>query len=80
MLKREGFEDNHKRVYRIYKEEGLQVRKRKRKKAAKWRGEKPEMPKRANERWSMDFIHDSTCDGRRIRVLSVVDDYTRECL
>lgn len=80
MLRRAGFTDNHKRVYRIYTEEELQVRKRKRKKATRWRGEKPQSPVRANERWSMDFVHDSLENGRKIRVLTVVDDYTRECI
>jgi putative transposase len=45
MLRRQGFEDNHKRVYRIYREEGLQVTKRKKRKASKWRGDKPVTPK-----------------------------------
>lgn len=80
MLRREGWADNHKRLYRIYREEGLQVRKRKRKRMAKWRGERPGAPQRPNERWSMDFVQDALADGRRIRVLNVMDDFTRECL
>lgn len=71
---------SHKKIYRIYKEEGLQVRRRRRKQTAKYRGEKPERPSDANERWSMDFMHDALANGRRIRLLNIVDDFTRECL
>jgi putative transposase len=80
VLKREGFTDNHKRVYRIYREEGLQVRQRKRKRTAKWRGEKPQPPERINSRWSMDFVHDSTARGQKLRMLTIMDDCTRRCL
>ena len=81
LLRREGWTDNHKRVYRIYREEGLQVPKRKRKRAAKGRDAQcPAAPTRMNERWSMDFVQDALADGRKIRVLNVVDDFTRECL
>ena len=80
VLRREGFEDNHKRIYRVYREEKLQVKVRKRRKAARWRGAKPEPAARANERWSMDFMSDQLADGRKIRVLNIVDDYTRQCL
>lgn len=79
-LRREGFEDNHKRIFRVYQEEGLQVPMRKKRKAARWRGEKPEASTRQNDRWSMDFMSDQLADGRRIRTLNIVDDYTRECL
>lgn len=80
LLRRRGFADNHKRVYRIYCQEGLQVRKRKGRKTSKWRGEKVPAPEGANERWSLDFVHDVTRNGRKIRVLNVIDDFTRECL
>jgi putative transposase len=80
MLQREGFEDNHKRVFRVYQEENLQVRRKKRKCTAKYRGDPRTEPTRRNERWSMDFVHDMLFDGRRLRVLNVVDDFTRECL
>lgn len=80
MLRREGFLVNHKRVARIYREEGLQVRRRRRKKmAAAVRVPLP-APDKANMRWSMDFVMDVVSGGRRIRVLAVVDDFTRECL
>jgi putative transposase len=80
VLRRNGFEDNHKRVYRVYREEGLQVKARKRRKTSRWRGERPEPARRANERWSMDFVSDQLANGRKIRTLNVVDDFTRECL
>jgi len=80
VLKREGFTDKRKRVYRIYREEGLQVRQRKRKHTAKWRGEKPNAPDHKNARWSMDFVHDSTARGQKIRMLNILDDCTRRCL
>lgn len=80
VLRREGFTDNHKRIYRIYREEKLQVKVRRRRKTARWRGAKPEPARRINERWSMDFMSDQLADGRKIRVLNVVDDFTRQCL
>jgi putative transposase len=80
LLRREGWTDNHKRVFRIYQEEKLQVRRRKRRKAGEARGEKPVPPARMNERWSMDFVQDQLMTGRRVRLLTVVDDFTRECL
>lgn len=80
VLRRDGFTDNHKRIYRIYCEEGLQVQQRKRKRTAKWRGEKPNAPDCINARWSMDFVHDSTARGQKIRMLNILDDCTRRCL
>jgi len=79
-LRREGFLDNTKRIYRIYREEKLQVQVRRKRKRSLWRGEKPVAPEVANERWSMDFMSDQLADGRKIRTLNVVDDHTRECL
>ena len=70
---------NHKRTERIYREEGLSLRKRKRKKmAAQTRIVLP-APTGPNERWSMDFVTDSIVSGRRFRALVIVDDYSREC-
>jgi len=80
LIRREGFEDNHKRIYRVYSEEKLQVRKRKRRKQRPRRGFEKIEPSRRNERWSMDFMHDSTSAGQKFRLLNIVDDYTRECL
>jgi len=80
LLRREGFQDNHKRIERIYREEKLQVKRRIKKQTARWRGESLKVASRTNECWSMDFIHDSLWDGRRLRFLTVEDDYTRESL
>src|SRR5207248_5534122 len=71
---------NRKRVYRLYKLEGLSVRIKKRKKRGSHLRIIPALPTRANERWSMDFVQDSLIDARRFRVLTVVDVFTRECL
>ena len=79
MLKREGWEVGPKRVYRIYKEEGLEVRTRKRRKyASAVRVPLPEAEK-PGERWSMDFVSDSLANGKRLRVLTVVDHFDRSC-
>lgn len=81
LLRREGFRDNHKRIERIYREEGLQVRRRRRKRTTRSkRIRRIEVPARPDQRWSMDFIHDCMAGGRRFRCLTIVDDYTRECL
>jgi putative transposase len=70
---------NHKRVYRIYGEEGLMVRTKLRKKRASQLRPIAPKPTTRNERWSMDFVADTLLDGRRFRVLTVVDNFTREC-
>jgi putative transposase len=81
LLRREGFEDNHKRIHRVYQSEGLQVKKRTRRKQRVDRGqERPAAPAAPNERWSLDFVHDRMENGRSLRMLAVVDDHTRECL
>lgn len=80
LLRREGWIVNTKRVYRLYREEGLQVRVKKRtKRAAHARVPLPEAA-RPNQRWSMDFVSDRLADNRWFRILTVVDQYTRECL
>ncbi len=71
---------NHNRVYRIYRLEGLAVRKRRRKRVAGWRGETSALPARANQRWSMNFMPDTTKRRGSLRTLTVVDDHPRECL
>jgi len=80
LLRREGWTVNHKRVYRLYKQEGLQVRRRKRKRIGAVERQPLAIPSRQNERWSMDFVADALTDGRRFRSLNIVDDYNRECL
>jgi putative transposase len=80
LLRREGHLVNRKRVYRLYKAERLMVRRRSgRKRALGMRAPMP-TPAAANERWSLDFVHDQMVDGRRFRILTMVDDCTRECL
>ena len=80
MLRREGWRVNTKRVYRIYREENLGVRTARRKKrSAHLRVPLPQ-PIRPNQRWSMDFVSDRVADGRWFRILTVVDQFTRECL
>jgi len=80
LLRREGFTDNHKRIYRVYREESLQIRSRRRKRVARWRGERLEAPRGPNQVWAMDFMSDQLADGRRLRALPIIDVYTRECL
>ena len=79
MLKREKLVINHKRTERIYREEGLALRRKKRRKGAA--GVRVMIPAamRANEHWSMDFVSDSIVTGRRFRALTIVDNYTHEC-
>jgi len=79
LLRREGQLINHKRVYRLYKDAGLAIRKRKKKCPSEKRG-KPDSVTAANIRWSFDFVSDTLASGRRIRVLTVIDEATRECL
>lgn len=81
LLRREGWPINHKRVYRLYLEEGLGLKRKKprRRRAAVARQEKKEA-RGPNERWAMDFMHDTFFDDRTFRVLTVIDVFTRECL
>ena len=80
LLRREGWTVNHKRVYRLYGQEGLQVRRRKRKRIGAVERQALAIPTRPNERWSMDFISDALSAGRKFRSLNIVDDFNRECL
>lgn len=79
MLLREGIPANHKRVYRLYREEGLAMRIRQRRRI-RWSGAvvKP-AASQPNQRWSMDFVTDCVSSGKVIRMLTIVDDCTREC-
>jgi putative transposase len=79
LLRREGWLVNRKRVRRLYRLEGLQLRMRvrRRKHIARHRGPAP-IPTRPTERWSMDFVHDAFADGRPFRVLTVVDQWSRQ--
>jgi putative transposase len=81
LLQREGWRVNHKLVERLYREEGLTLRRRKtRRRKSAVKRQVPNMPGRPNERWAMDFMHDTLADGRTIRVLTVLDVYSRECV
>jgi putative transposase len=80
LLQREGIEVNWKRLYRIYKEEKLTVRKRGGRKRALGTRAPMAIPQDANQRWSLDFVSDALTDGRRFRILCVIDDFNRECL
>ena len=80
MLQRQGIHINHKKLLRLYREEKLQVRKRGGRKRALGTRRPMLLPSRINERWSLDFVSDAFTDGRRLRVLAVIDDYSRECL
>lgn len=79
LLERRGMRANHKRLYRLYREEHLAVRRLRRKRLAR-----PAAPvamlSRMNQEWSMDFVMDGLATGRALRLLTVVDNYTRECL
>jgi putative transposase len=80
LLKREGVVVNHKKVYRLYREAGLTARKRKGRKKARGTRMKRDVVSHSNERWSLDFVFDQLSDGRRIKLMTVVDEYTRESL
>jgi len=80
MLQRQGIEMNLKKLRRLYREEKLQVRRRGGRKRALGTRRPMVVPDGPNQRWSLDFVSDAFTDGRRFRVLAVVDDYTRECL
>ena len=79
-LRREGWQVNRKRVYRLYRDAGLAVRRRKRKRIGVFERKPLPKPTRANVSWSMDFVADGLIGGRRLRCLTIVDDCTRECL
>jgi putative transposase len=81
LLRREGWPVNHKLVYRLYREEGLTLRRKrpKRRRSAAHREQRTPTTG-ANQRWAMDFVHDTLSGGQTIRVLAVVDVHTRECL
>ncbi|AHK68764.1 HTH-like domain protein [Burkholderia pseudomallei MSHR520] len=81
MLRREGWRDNHKRVERVYRELGLSLRHKRARRNKSARRRQPKQSVSAiNEIWSLDFVADALFDGRRLRTLTIVDNYTRECL
>jgi len=81
LLRREGWHVNHKRVYRLYREDGLLIRtKRPRRHVSCKKRIERTTATSPNESWSMDFMHDELFDGRRIRLLTIVDNFTRESI
>jgi putative transposase len=80
LLRRQGIALNHKKLRRLYAEERLQVRRRGGRKRALGTRAPLALPQGPNQRWSLDFLGDAFSDGRRFRILAVVDDFTRECL
>jgi putative transposase len=80
LLAREGTRMNHKKLLRLYREEKLTVRRRGGRKRALGTRRPIAVPNGPNQRWSLDFVSDAFTDGRRFRMLNVVDDFTRECL
>jgi putative transposase len=79
LLQREGWHVNHKRIYRLYVEEKLTLRRKRGRKRSRVRQPLPEAVA-VNQVWSVDFMSDALSSGRRFRTLNIVDDYTRECL
>jgi putative transposase len=81
MLRREGFGDNHKRVYRLYRQEGLSLRHKRPRRSKAAQARQPQKAAQAiNQIWSMDFVADNLFDGRKLRMLTVLDCYSREGL
>jgi putative transposase len=80
LLEREGHVLNRKKLYRLYREEKLMVRRRRGRKRALGTRAPMTLPGAINQRWSLDFVADALSDGRRFRILCVVDDFSRECL
>ncbi len=80
LLRREGWHVNAKRIYRLYREEELIVRTKQRRKMARRRPVPSGVATRPNQCWSMDFVSDKLADGRSFRILTVVDQFTRECV
>jgi putative transposase len=79
MVEQSGMCVNHKRIYRVYREAGLAIRRKKRKRLLR-AGAPRAAVRAANQEWAVDFVHDAAASGRKFRVLSVLDVYTRECL
>ena len=79
VLDRTGAHVNHKRIYRVYREAGLTIRRKARKRLRREGSPRPAFTG-PNQEWALDFVHDAAASGRKFRALSVVDPYTRECL
>ena len=79
VLAQNGEHVNHKRIYRVYREAGLTIRRKARKRLRRAGSPRPALSG-PNQEWAVDFVHDAAASGRKFRALSVVDPYTRECL
>ena len=80
LMKREGVRVNHKRIYRIYSQLGLKISKRKNRRKATGERKVEKLITRPRQRWALDFVHDALANGRKIRILPIIDVYTRQCL
>ncbi len=80
LVRREGIEVNHKRIYRLYSDAGLSVRRRKKRHGVAVERQTLELPSSPNQVWSMDFVSDALANGRRIKVLTIVDDFSKEAI
>ena len=80
LLAREGVTLNHKKLRRLYLEQKVQVRRRGGRRRALGTRPPLSLPQGSNQRWSLEFVSDAWSDGRRFRILAIVDDFTRECL
>ncbi len=80
LLRREGIEFNHKRIFRLYQGAGLAVKRRRKRCSVAVERSQLALPSLPNEVWSMDFISDALANGRGIKVLTIVDDFTKESL
>ena len=80
LVRREGVQVNHKRIYRLYSDAGLSVRRRKRRHGVAVERQALELPSSPNQVWSMDFVSDALANGRRIKVLTIVDDFSKEAI
>ncbi|QBM99126.1 hypothetical protein CKAES1M_04120 [Pseudomonas aeruginosa] len=78
LLRRAGVQVNHKRIYRLYRAAGLMVKRRRRRHGVAVERERLSLPSAPNQVWSMDFVFDALSTGRRIKCLTVVDDFTKE--
>lgn len=80
LVRREGVQVNHKRIYRLYSDAGLSVRRRKKRHGVAVERQALELPSSPNQVWPMDFVSDALANGRRIKVLTIVDDFSKEAI
>lgn len=80
LVRREGVQVNHKRIFRLYSDAGLSVRRRKKRHGVAVERHALELPSSPNQVWSMDFVSDSLASGRRVKVLTIVDDFSKEAI